>query len=181
MKRIWALLMVLSILLAFCSCGPGKKITSEPGSQESETTVTYSDETVDVTSGGTGASVNTTAAVGSNTGKTTKGANSAKPATTTTKKYSFDITKAPMPTANLSNKTITYYSWVPFDQSFGKDPKSIPNLFKKEFGATFKGTFGNHETYWDQLATLKAGGNSPDMVMLPNWNFYPIAITEKCK
>jgi hypothetical protein len=44
-------------------------------------------------------------------------------------------------------------------------------LFTKEFGVTYKETIGTHENYWDTLATLKASGHSPDIVMLPNWNF----------
>ena len=90
----------------------------------------------------------------------------------------FDITTAPMPTRTLSNKALTYYSWVTLDQIYGATPKSVPALFKKEFGVTFKGSFSSHDTYWDVLTTLKASGNSPDLVMLPNYKFFPLAIVE---
>lgn len=91
---------------------------------------------------------------------------------------SFSIATAPMPTRKTDGTTLTYFSWSKLEDSYGKDAKSLPNLFKKEFGITMKGHFSTHDTYWEDLSRLKAGNNSPDLVDLPNWNFYPLPITE---
>ena len=114
-----------------------------------------------------------------NQGKTTQG--KGNPTTNTTNKTSsssFDISTAPMPSRTPDGKTLTYFSWATLEQSYGKDAKSLPNLFKKEFGITLKGQFSTHDTYWEDLSRMKAANNSPDLVDLPNWNFYPLPITE---
>ncbi len=83
--------------------------------------------------------------------------------------YSFDITKAEMPTRKLKNKTITYYHW----EEFSTNPDSANVLMQKEFGVKFKAVLGTHANYWDNLATLVASNKSPDIVIMPNWNYYP--------
>lgn len=86
--------------------------------------------------------------------------------------YSYDITKIEMPDRKLKNKTITYYSW----QEFDTDSDSTNVLMQKEFGVKFKPVLGQHTNYWDTLAGLVASGKSPDLVIMPNWNFYPTPV-----
>ena len=83
--------------------------------------------------------------------------------------YSYDISKAKMPSRTLKSKTITYYSWIEMES----DSDSTNVLMQKEFGIKFKPILGQHANYWDTLATLVASGKSPDLVIVPNWNFYP--------
>ena len=90
----------------------------------------------------------------------------------------FDFRTAPMPTRDVEAKEITVYSWMTLEEIFGNKPKSIMNMFKKEFGITFKEIIQPYDQYWEQLATLKASGQSPDLVDLPNWMFYPHPITQ---
>lgn len=89
------------------------------------------------------------------------------------------IRNAPMPTRDLEDTTVQYYSWLTLDQQYGEGNRTgLPALLNREFDIEFEGTFGTHDTYWDTLATLVAAGTSPDVVLLPNWNYYPLAITE---
>ncbi len=105
-----------------------------------------------------------------NSSQTTSVNKAEKSETVDSFKYSYDITKSDMPTRKLSNKTITYYSW----EEFGSDPDSTNVLMQKEFGVKFKAVLGTHSNYWDNLATLVASNKAPDLVVMPNWNFYPI-------
>lgn len=90
----------------------------------------------------------------------------------------FDVSKAPMPTRNVSNKKLQFYSWGDVKTTFGNKPKSLANLFKKETGITLESVQKSYDQYWEQLNTLKAAGKSPDIVDLPNWKFYPQPIVE---
>lgn len=89
----------------------------------------------------------------------------------------FDVTTAEMPSRDVEDKVITYYSWYSLEDELNADTygaKSLYNIMKKEYGITFKQVaVGTHENYWSTLATLIASGNAPDIVKLPNWNAYP--------
>ena len=93
----------------------------------------------------------------------------------------FDVTTAEMPTRELENKVITYYSWTSLEEELNADTygaKSLLNIMQKEFGVTFEQVaVGTHENYWSTLATLIASGNAPDIVKLPNWNCYPAPVS----
>lgn len=94
----------------------------------------------------------------------------------------FDVTTAEMPTRELKNKVIKYYSWTSLEEELNADSygaKSLYNIMKKEFGVTFEQVaVGTHENYWGTLATLIASGNAPDLVKLPNWNAYPAPVSK---
>lgn len=89
----------------------------------------------------------------------------------------FDVTTAEMPSRDVEDKVITYYSWYSLEDELNADSygaKSLYNIMQKEYGITFKQVaVGTHENYWSTLATLIASGNAPDIVKLPNWNSYP--------
>jgi len=87
-----------------------------------------------------------------------------------------DYTNLEMPTRDITNKTVTYYGWGDLDD---KDPRGYVSLLKEETGITLKGTFGSHEGYWDTLATMVASGNTPDLVVMPNWNCIPVPIVNE--
>lgn len=175
--RLTAGLLALVICLTMIAgCSP--KDPADEDTATTTTTVVGSEATAGGDEGGADATgdttvANTTTVAGDNGDKDTT---TTKPSGSTTTK--FDISTAPMPTGTVDGKTLTYFSWATLEQSYGKTAKSLPNLFKKEFDITLKGHFSTHDTYWEDLGRLKAAGNSPDLVDLPNWNFYPLPITE---
>lgn len=134
-----------------------------------------SGESDDSPASSSGSGGNSSGASGS-TG-TTKKPSASKP--TSSGSSSFDVKTAPMPSRTVSNKSLTYFSWTKLEDQYGKTAKSLPNLFKQEYGITLTGHFSTHDTYWEDLTRLKAANTAPDLVDLPNWNFYPLPITEE--
>lgn len=157
MKKIICMLMALVFIAsAFTGCGGEDVIVDESYYDvEGETVV--------------GDSVTST-----NSNQTTSINKAEKSETVGSVEYSFDITKSDMPTRDLKNKTITYYRW----EELSTDTDSTNVLMQKEFGVKFKTVLGTHSNYWDNLATLVASDKSPDIVEMPNWNFYPTPIAK---
>lgn len=188
MKKCLSALLAACILMTFAACGNNSDPASEdPVSGSSEATApveTGSSEATDAT--GTGDSTGTlgSAATGNGTTTSTKKDGTSKTAATTKTQApadtEYDIKTAPLPTRKLDSDTLSYFSWVDITKnSKGKpDPKSMAALFKKEFDVELEGHMASHSTYWDTLATLKASGKSPDVVQMPDWNYYPICIVQ---
>ncbi len=157
LKKIFCLLMVLvfSVTL-FAGCGGEDIIVDE----------SYYDVAGDTVVGDSVTETNSTQSTTVNKAE--------KSETVGNVEYSFDITKSDMPTRKLKNKTITYYHWEALPTA--NDSTNI--LMQKEFGVKFKTVLGTHANYWDNLATLVSSGKSPDIVQMPNWNFYPTPIAK---
>ena len=153
----------------------GEELNSDAADESATGESSDADESSEIQSSGNSGATNNNN--NNNNNNNSKNNTSSKNSTNTT--TTFDIETAPMPTRTLSNKKIVYYSWAKLEDEFGKTSKSMHNIMKKEFGVTFEGKFATHDTYWDTLARLKASGDAPDIVKLPNWNFYPRPITEK--
>ena len=155
MKRFISIISAAVLLLTlFSGCTGSESVVEE----------SYYDVSGDVIKGDTVTETN------SNVGTTVdKGQ---KSDTVGSVEYSYDITKIAMPERELSDKTITYYSWIEMDT----DSDETNVLMQKEFGVKFEPVLGQHANYWDTLATLVGSGKSPDLVMMPNWNFYPTPI-----
>lgn len=156
-KKIISILLVLVFsVVAFAGCGGNDVIVDESYYDvEGETVV--------------GDSVTET-----NSSQTTSVNKAEKSDKVGSVEYSFDITKSDMPTRKLKDKTITYYRW----NNLPTDNDSTNVLMQKEFGVKFKQVIGTHANYWDNLATLVASNKSPDIVEMPNWNFYPLPIVK---
>ena len=88
------------------------------------------------------------------------------------------IETAPMPERGLSVKEVSYFAWGTLEDKWGSAPKSLQNLFKREFGITLTPVIVSYDMYWESLMTLVGAGTPPDLATLPNWNFYPTPITE---
>ncbi len=195
LKKTTAIILCLMMMsAAFAGCSGNSKETSsmtdsaitsgdtDDVSGEDATSEATDESGVESTADGTesgGQSTANNASKSNNNTNTNSKANANTSTSGNNTGTKFDIATAPMPTRNLSNKKIVYYSWAKLEDEFGKTSKSLPNLLKKEFGITFESKFGTHDSYWDTLAKLKASGQAPDIVKLPNWNFYPRPITEK--
>lgn len=194
LKRAMVLVLCLMLtMMLMAGCSQTKKPASSSGSDESLSDISDSassslpadDSEADVSESQQSDSESVPDSSQADTSKTTSTKSTVPSGPVFVNKYnpyvnvSFDYTKAEMPSRSLKNKVVTYYSWVPFETSWGKDSKSLLNVMKKEHGVTFKLVKqGTHETYWDTLALLKASAQSPDLVQLPNWDYYPIPITE---
>ncbi|HCA30839.1 MAG TPA: hypothetical protein DEP23_15435 [Ruminococcaceae bacterium] len=178
-QSVWSRLLALttSLLLAVA-------LMSGCGKDPEESTQSTYESTVITTTDETGASeTSETEASGSQTNDestNSKATSTKKPASNTTKPTSgakLDITTAAMPTRNLKNKTVTMFSWEPLSAKYSK-PKSMPNMYKKEFKVTIKEEVVDHNNYWNELKTRKAAGNMPDLVKMPNWKYYPQPIVD---
>jgi ABC-type glycerol-3-phosphate transport system substrate-binding protein len=91
-----------------------------------------------------------------------------------------DIMSIQQPTRKITNKKLSFYTWITLEQMRSLDPEKAPNavdILEKQYGVTVDISNGTHETYWEQLSTLIASNSAPDIVLAPNWNFYPRAIT----
>ena len=182
-------LLLLVTMLGGCAGSPvdstDGSTTTTTATTTTGTSATSADDTSATTDGTTSSDV-TTSATGSD--QTTTGTEK-NPTTSTTKSTTttttgkaeapFDIKTAPMPSRDVEKKELVYFSWAKLEDQYGKTAKSLPVLFKKEFGIELSGHFSTHDTYWEDLSKLKASGQSPDLVDLPNWNFYPLPITEE--
>ncbi len=191
-KKRSALSIALALLLLVTMLGgcAGSPVDSTDGSTTTTTTTTGTSATSaddtssttdgtpsgDVTTSATGSDQSTTGTEKDSTTSTTKSTT-----TTTTGKVDtkFDVKTAPMPSRNVEKKELVYFSWTKLEDQYGKTAKSLPVLFKKEFGIELTGHFSTHDTYWEDLSKLKASDQAPDLVDLPNWNFYPLPITEE--
>ena len=181
--RILGLACVVSILLgSLIGCSSDKKPASSNASTTSEATMDVSslDETASTDSiADVGSDVTSTGSQQGSTTSSKTGTTPNNPGTTSTVSKTekppenYDITTAPLPERNLTNKNITYFYWSDLE----KDPKAWHALMTKQYGVKFTVKKANFANYWSTLAMLIRSGQSPDVVEMPNWDFYPRAIT----
>ncbi len=187
MKRV---LPILSILLCFClllvGCADNKKppISTSDGENsgvlESDSS-TVSDGSIsgeldasqvipsDVSQGTTATPNTTTTATGGETVHTT---------TTTGKTYqTYSYAEWPMPQRDLTDKKINLFMWASADVG-GVESARLYQLIEKTYGIEWTKTGSDYEGYWDNLAKLVASDKSPDLVLIPEWDFYPRAATK---
>ena len=180
-------LLLLVTLFGGCAGKPvdstGSSTTTTAATAASSTSAT-SDSDTSTTTGVATPENTTTSSVnggqsGTAAGSTTTSTTKKVTVTTGSAVTKFDVTTAKMPSRDVEKKELVYFSWTKLEDQYGKTAKSLPVLFKKEFGIELTGHFSTHDTYWEDLAKLKAAQESPDLVDLPNWNFYPLPITEE--
>lgn len=180
-------LLLLVTMLGGCGGKPvdstGSSTTTTAATAASSTSAT-SDSDTSTTTGVATPENTTTSSVnggqsGTAAGSTTTSTTKKVTVTTGSAVTKFDVTTAKMPSRNVEKKELVYFSWTKLEDQYGKTAKSLPVLFKKEFGIELTGHFSTHDTYWEDLSKLKAAQQSPDLVDLPNWNFYPLPITEE--
>lgn len=93
-----------------------------------------------------------------------------------------DIFSIKKPTRELDSKKLTLYTWVDEESVYSSIPKlpSVADIITDENGVEITVNTVSQENYWQNLATLIAGGSSPDLVQVPNWDYYPVGITSGC-
>lgn len=179
--RMCGLCCAICILLgSLIGCSSDKKPTGSNASIASEATADVSsldesaptESTTDVSSDAVSAEIGQSTTTSKNQGSTSTGTTSTV-SKTEKPPENYDITTAPLPERKLANKNITYFYWGDLE----KDPKSWTSLMTKQYGVNFSVKKANFANYWSTLAMLIRSGQNPDVVEMPNWDFYPRAIT----
>ncbi|MBQ8683459.1 MAG: hypothetical protein IJ518_02945 [Clostridia bacterium] len=183
LKALTMVLVIAMMVSCFAACGkePAESdpLTSDvttTGDVDATTTTAADNSTVTGDDTTTAADDTPTTATGSSDNKPT--ADSNKTTGTTKKKTdkppaNYDITTAPLPKRTLTNKNLTYFYWG--DLETGAKDWNV--LMSKQYGVKFSVKKANFSNYWNTLAMLIRSGESPDIIEMPAWDFYPRAIT----
>lgn len=94
-----------------------------------------------------------------------------------------DILSIKQPKRELDTKELNIYAWIDIDSMRSSEPEKNPNpvdILEKQHGVTVNVNTVAQTDYWKNLSTLIAAGTSPDIVLIPNWDFYPVGITGGC-
>jgi len=79
-----------------------------------------------------------------------------------------------LPKIELSNKEVKFFSWYAMEEENPARP--FYTLFKEKYGGTIKTVMTTHEEYYTHLAALVSSGDSPDLIQMRGWDFYPTHI-----
>ena len=173
--RILALLLSLlfvTVIAASCQSKTTPDTSSVTAESEEEVQDTEESELPSETASEEVSETSTEASKATTTSKNNTSSKTATPS------KALDIATAAMPTTTIKNKTVVVFNWEELKVKYSA-PKSAINMFKQEFGVTFKEEIVSHNDYWEALKVRKASGNMPDLVKLPNWKYYPQPIVDK--
>lgn len=93
-----------------------------------------------------------------------------------------DILSIKQPSRNLDTKELSVYTWLDEDSMFtnSEEKPNALDILKNQYGVNIKVNTVSQTDYWKNLSTLIASNSAPDVVLIPNWNYYPTAITSGC-
>lgn len=93
-----------------------------------------------------------------------------------------DILSIKQPSRELDTKELNVYTWLDEENIYtgNADKPNSFDILKDQYGVKINVNTVSQTDYWKNLSTLIAGGSAPDVVLIPNWNYYPTAITNGC-